>query len=280
MSSLIPSLASDSLDLEEIPIGAIEPNANQPRRQFDPEALAELVASIAKHGIVQPVIVRPKESGYELIAGERRWRAAKEAGLAAIPSLIKRSDDSESLQIALVENIQREDLNALEEALAYKSLVEEFGLTQAELAGLIGKNRTTVANTLRLLNLSEEVKKLILTGGLSSGHARALLSLEVAEEQIKLAHRVLAEGLSVRQTESLVKVWHLARETDGPKRRALPPEVRSVARKIGRLLGARVKAKLVRDKIRIEIELNGPDELRLLEERLGSGAREPTLSEQ
>lgn len=272
---MIPSLTSDNLEFEEISIAEIGPNPNQPRRQFDPDALAELAASIAKHGIVQPVVVRPKESGYELVAGERRWRAAKEAGLASIPALVKQSDDGESLQIALVENIQRENLNALEEATAYKRLVDELGLTQVELAGVIGKNRATVANTLRLLNLTEEVKQMVRAEGLSSGHARALLALENGGEQAKLARRIIAEGLSVRQTEELVKVWRLAREKADVKKRTLTPEIRAVTRKIARSLGTKVRAKFVHDKIKIEIELDSPDDLYKLEERLILSTREP-----
>lgn len=268
LGSLIPSLTSDHLEFQEISIAKIGPNRNQPRRQFDPEALAELAESIAKHGIVQPVVVRPTERGYELIAGERRWRAAKEAGLAAIPALVKQSDDGESLQIALVENIQREDLNALEEAAAYKGLVDELGLTQVELAEVIGKSRATVANTLRLLNLTEEVKQMVRAEGLSSGHARALLALENGGEQVKLGRRIMAEGLSVRQAEELVKVWRLAREKTGMKKRMLTPEIRAVTRKIARSLGVKVKAKFVGDKIKIEIELDSPDDLYRLEERL------------
>lgn len=270
LSSLIPSLVSDQLVYEEIPIGDIGRNENQPRQQFDPEAISELAASITKHGVVQPVIVRHKGGAYELIAGERRWRAAKEAGLTVLPALIKKSDDNQSLQIALVENIQRENLNAIEEATAYKRLAEELGLTQAELADMVGKNRATVANTMRLLNLPEEVSVMVGEGRISSGHARALLALENDDDKLRLALRIDAEGLSVRQTESLVKVWGLSNGGDVRKKEPVPTNIKSLARLLRKALGTKVKAKLARGKIRVEIEFTDEEQLRKLESLLGN----------
>lgn len=257
--------------LEEIPLIDITPNPSQPRQRFDQEAFAELVASVGKHGVVQPVLVRQKDDCYELIAGERRWRAAKEAGLTTIPAVVKTSDDGESFQLALIENIQREDLNALEEAMAYRRLTDEFNFTQVELAEIVGKNRATVANTMRLLQLSGPVKQLVSEERLSSGHARALLMLDQDEDQEKLAARVVGEGLSVRQTEELAKIWQLSKDKEPVKKPALPPEIRTVARRIGRFLGTRVKTKLVNNKIKLEIELTSAEELNRIAEIISGG---------
>lgn len=265
LSSLIPSLTTEDTALEEISIGEICANPSQPRLQFDSESFSELVASVGRHGIVQPVVVRPKEEGYELIAGERRWRAAKEAGLLSIPAIIKTSSDSESLQLALIENIQREDLNAVEEALAYRRLVVDFNCTQAELAELVGKNRATVANTMRLLQLPESVREMISEGRLSSGHARALLALDESEDQIKLAQRVIAEGLSVRQTEDLARLRQMSKNRTNDKSLAPSPEIKAIARRLGRTLKTKVRAKLVGNKVKVEIELKDADDLRRLE---------------
>ena len=266
---MIPSLNADQHELEEVRVADIKPSESQPREQFDDEALAELAGSIERHGVLQPIMVRPAEAGgYELIAGERRWRAAREAGLETIPAVIKRSTDSESLQLALVENIQREDLNALEKARAFKRLIDEFEVTQEELAEMVGKNRTTVSNTMRLLNLAEEVQEMVLDDSLSSGHARALLALPDPEDQLRLAHRVPAEGLSVRRIEELVRLGALA--AGGAERRKLPipPEVKVLARRLARLLGVRVRTKLTRDKLKLELELRDAGDLERLEEAL------------
>lgn len=265
LGSLIPGADPETSGPDTIPIDQIRPNQAQPRQYFDEDALRDLVLSIEKHGIVQPVVARKRDEGYELITGERRWRAAREAGLSAIPAIVKDSDDSESLQLALVENIQRENLNGLEEAGAYRRLMDEFDLSQTELAAVVGKSRTAVANTLRLLGLPEETKQLVLEDRLSAGHARALLGLKDAAEQTALAGRIINEGLSVRQTEQLVRVWDLAREKAGKKKVPLPPEIRTLAKKIGRTIGTKVRAKLVRDRVRIEIDLNGLEDLEDLE---------------
>jgi ParB family transcriptional regulator, chromosome partitioning protein len=272
---LIPSLAADHSGLEQIAVDEIIPNAAQPRRNFDRDALAELVASIEKHGVVQPIVVRPIDSGFEIVAGERRWRAAKEAGLESLPALVKAADDSACLQVALIENIQREDLGVLEEASAYRRLIDEFGLTQAEIAEAVGKNRATIANVLRLMNLSDQVKRMIEERKLSSGHARALLALSDEERQDALARRIVNERLSVRQTEELSKLWQLAQDKSAVKRTPPTQEMRATARKIGRLLRTKVRARFVRDKIKLEIELSSPADLQRLEEVIfGSQDRE------
>ncbi len=275
LGSLIPGKMVDQTNLEEIPIEDISPNSSQPRQRFDEGAFAELVASVGRHGIVQPVVVRPRDGGYELIAGERRWRAAREAGLESLPALVKDADDQRSLQIALIENIQREDLNPIEEAGAYKSLLDEYGLTQAAIAEIVGKNRTTVANALRLLGLPEGVKTMIATDKVSPGHARALLVLDGPEIQQKLADKVAAERLSVRQTEELAKLWRLTQGRRAPKQTQITPEVRAVARRLGKILGTNVKVKCVRDKIKLEIEIRSPDDVRRLEELASEQAVKP-----
>ncbi len=261
LGSLIPSFTPENgVQLDEIEINQIEPNAKQPRKYFDQEALEDLVLSIGKHGVVQPIIVRSKGIGYEIVAGERRWRAAKEAGLKRVPVVVRESDDLHSLEIALIENLQREDLNAIEEAEAYQQLINDFKMTQADLADQIGKSRTAVTNTLRLLQLQDGLKEMILTNQLSSGHARALLSLDDQEAQMKLAHRIIEEGLSVRQTESMARLLQVAGAAGGNKI-ATPESFKSAARKLRKFLGAKVKVKLGKNKGKVEIEFKGEDEL-------------------
>ena len=196
---------AESVDCVFLPISKVEPAVKQPRRMFDEQALAELADSIAEHGIIQPLTVRKLASGsYQIIAGERRWRAARLAGLTQVPARIIEADDRKAIELALVENLQREDLNPLEEAEGYKALIEDFGLTQEEAAERAGKSRPAVANALRLLLLPEEVRTLLEKGELSAGHARALLALKDNEPQlINAARKVAAEKLSVRQTEEL-----------------------------------------------------------------------------
>jgi ParB family chromosome partitioning protein len=188
----------------ELPIGTIEPNPRQPRSVFDPEALAELVHSIREIGLLQPVVVREAGNHYELIAGERRLRASKEAGLTHIPAIIRATDDDDLLRDALLENLHRSNLNALEEAAAYSQLLADFGCTQEELAQRIGRSRPQVSNTLRLLKLPPDVQRRVAAGVLSAGHARALLSLDDADAMNALAQRIVNEGLSVRNVEELI----------------------------------------------------------------------------
>jgi len=190
----------------ESPISAIRPNSNQPRRAFDEESLATLAASIRELGVLQPVLVRPHEDGtFELIAGERRWRAAKRAGLQAVPAIVRHADDAVSLEQALVENVQREDLNPLDEASAFQQLVEEFKLTHEELAARVGKSRVAITNSLRLFQLPPSIQKLVAEGTLSAGHARALLGTPDRAYQEQLARKAVAEGWSVRATEDAVR---------------------------------------------------------------------------
>ncbi len=207
LSSLIPAdFTADSGVYQEIDINEVVPNRYQPREHFDEETLASLSRSITEIGVIQPIVVRELEEGqYELIAGERRWRAAKRANLAAIPAIIRTSDDLSSLETAVVENLHRQDLNPLEEAAAYQQLVEEFGLTQDDVAQRVGRSRSAVANTLRLLHLPPMVQRLLIEGQLSAGHARALLATPDRSEQERLATQIVQEGLTVRQIEEMLR---------------------------------------------------------------------------
>ena len=196
-----------------LPISQVEPGLKQPRKRFDEESLQDLADSIRIHGIIQPLTVRRLSSGYyQIIAGERRWRAAKQAGLSEVPAIIVEADDRKVMELGLIENLQREDLNPMEEAMGYQALIEEYGLTQEEAARRVGKSRPAVANALRLMALPDAIRALVEEGKLSAGHARALLSVPDSTSQKKLAQKVVAEGLSVRQTEALAK--RLARERE------------------------------------------------------------------
>lgn len=190
----------------ELNINELEPNRGQPRKEFSEEAMRELADSIAQHGVLQPLLVRPLLSGgYQIVAGERRWRASRMAGLATVPALIRELTDSEVMQIALIENLQREDLKPLEEAQGYQALMEEFGFTQDEISKSVGKSRPAVTNALRLLNLPEAVRGMLARGALSAGHARTLLSFKDEAAMLAAAKRVVAEGLSVRELEKMAK---------------------------------------------------------------------------
>lgn len=190
----------------ELNINELEPNRGQPRKEFSEEAMRELADSIARHGVLQPLLVRPLLSGgYQIVAGERRWRASRMAGLATVPALIRELTDSEVMQIALIENLQREDLKPLEEAQGYQALMEEFGFTQDEISKSVGKSRPAVTNALRLLNLPEAVRGMLARGDLSAGHARTLLSFKDEAAMLAAAKRVVAEGLSVRELEKMAK---------------------------------------------------------------------------
>lgn len=203
---LIPTKTEEEKNEPQVlKINQVEPNKDQPRKQFDNDSLKELAGSIKQYGIIQPIVVCKKDNYYEIIAGERRWRAAKMAGLKEIPVIIKDYSEKEIAEISLIENIQREDLNPIEEAQAYKNLIEEFHLTQEELSERISKSRTQIANTMRLLKLNEKVQKMLSSGKISAGHARALLGIEDQKEQLKAAQTIVEENLSVRETEDLVK---------------------------------------------------------------------------
>jgi ParB family transcriptional regulator, chromosome partitioning protein len=207
LQALIPTevMAEQGSILRELPIGRLRPNARQPRDHFDEEALTGLAASIRELGVLQPVLVRPVGDDFELVAGERRWRAAKRAGLQTIPAIVRETTDDASLEQALVENLHREDLNPLEEAAAYQQLIEDFGLTHEELAARMGRSRASISNTLRLFQLPAGIQRLVAEGQLSAGHARALLGTPDRAFQESLARKAVAEGLSVRAVEEAVR---------------------------------------------------------------------------
>ena len=229
-------------NVRDIEIARIYPNPQQPRSLFDEDALDELTASIRVHGVISPILVRKIEGGYQLIAGERRWRAAQRAQLHHIPALIKDADDAESAEVALIENIQREDLNAIEEADAYRKLIDRHGLTQEQLSGLVSKSRSHIANLLRLLDLPEEVRAMLVLGEISMGHARALIG---ASDPVAIAHEIIAGGLTVRQTEDRARASKPSRSGGGngePKgERTADTDLLSLERQLGDMLGLKVK---------------------------------------
>lgn len=267
LGALIPMDEKGDENITEIPLKEIFANQNQPRKNFDEDKLKELAESMKEHGVLQPVILRKKTKGYELVAGERRWRAAKMAGLEKIPAIVKELSDADVMEIALIENLQREDLNPLEEAMAYKQLMDEFGMTQEELSKRVGKSRSQIANTVRLLNLEKEIKDLIADEKLTAGHARALLAIEDKNERIKLAKKISEENLSVRQIEEIVKVKSSKKNADKNKRNQdINPAFLDISEKLQGILGTRVKIKGSEKRGKIEIEFYSEDELeRILE---------------
>ncbi|HHW12198.1 MAG TPA: ParB/RepB/Spo0J family partition protein [Firmicutes bacterium] len=279
LGALIPQLEEEDLqNTQEIPVESIEPNPYQPRRHFDPESLQELAASIKEHGVLQPLLVRRKGDGYQLIAGERRLRAARQVGLTTVPVVVKELDDRTIMEIALVENLQREDLNPMEEAEAYQRLMAEFNLTQEEVAKAVGKSRSAIANTLRLLNLPEPIQRMVAEGQLTMGHARALLSLEQPEQQLYISEKILQEKLSVRETEELVRQIHLSgvsretltgEENKKPKvRQKIDPNLQAIIDDMTRIFGTKVNIKSSGDRGKIEIEYYSPEEFERITEIL------------
>jgi len=226
----------------ELDIDRIHRGRYQPRQVFEPEALQELADSIRAQGVVQPIVVRPEGNNFELVAGERRWRAAQLAGLQKIPAVIRELDSRSAAAIALIENIQREDLNPLEEAQAFLRLIEEFDLTHQQVAESVGRSRAAVSNLIRLLDLAEPVKQQVNKGLLDMGHARALLAL-IRHDQVEVAKQVINRGLSVRETEQLVKKTLAAQDTTPAKPAALDPDIKRLESKISEKLGAGVKIK-------------------------------------
>lgn len=243
-----------------LPLDRIRPNKDQPRRTFDDVELAELADSIRQNGVLQPLLVRDRGDYYEIVAGERRYQAARAAGLDEVPVIIRDISDDDVFKLALIENLQRSDLSPLEEANGYLQLIKEKGLTQEELAKILSKSRSTITNTLRLLDLPEEVQELVETGQLTAGHARAILAVPDEEGRIALAKRVVSERLSVRQTESLASTFSVNQE-DGPRRAPLPQSFKRAARQMRLALDTNVRVKNVRGKNKIEIEFASEDEL-------------------
>ena len=254
---------------QTLPIARVEPRRDQPRQDFDSEALRELADSIREYGLIQPITVRPLDKGYyQIIAGARRWRAAREAGLTEIPVRIVQADDRLATELALVENLQREDLNPMEEAAGYKKLMDDYGLTQEEVAGRVQRSRPAVANALRLLGLSAPVAKMVSDGGLSAGHARALLPLKDPALQEKTAREVISRGLSVRQTEALAAAL-LRTGPETPESTAPAVDyVREAERKLTDALGRGVRFTGGQKKGRISLEFYSPDDREALMEAL------------
>jgi len=253
-----------------VSIHEIRPNTRQPRKDFDDDTIAELTASIKEKGIIQPIVVRQAGSGYEIIAGERRWRAAQRAGIVKVPVVVKDATDMEALELALIENLQREDLNPIEEASGYQHLIEVYGLTHEEVSVQIGKDRSTITNHLRLLKLSEEAKRALIEGEITAGHARALLSLESISDANLVLLAIRKKKLSVRTTESLIR--NMSKEKrSGIKPASADPYLERVADDLKGALSTQVRIIYNKGKGRIEIDYYSDDELeRLLSALLGN----------
>lgn len=268
LGALIPEIKSDesTIKILDLPVDKISPGRFQPRTVFNENSLSELAVSIKERGVIQPIIVTKKRDGYELIAGERRWRAAKSIGYKKIPSIVRIVRDSDALELSLIENIQRENLNPIEEALAYKRLMNEFAFTQDALAEKIGKNRSTLANMLRLLKLPDSIKDDLADGRLTMGHARSILALDSKEDQLSLRKEILSVGMNVRQTESRVRAG-----LRGKKKRSKRMEsvhIRQCAENLERKLGAKVMINSGAKGGKITIHFNDEDELSLIIEKL------------
>jgi ParB family chromosome partitioning protein len=249
-----------NVDFMELPINKIVPNPYQPRIDFDEDKIRELEHSIKKDGLLQPILVRPEGSGYQIVAGERRWQACKRLNKETIPAKVLVINDVESQQIALVENLQRDNLNSIEEARGYKRLLELSGCMQKDLAEAVSKSQVTISNAIRLLDLPEEVQDMMLSGALTAGHGRAILSLPDEEARIRLAKKIVEEGLTVREAESIARLYG----TQGFERSKRPPAPRAfriAARKLRKLLGTGVRIKTVRGKNKIEIEFGDDRDL-------------------
>lgn len=246
---------------EKLKLSDLEPNRGQPRKDFDDETLAELADSISQHGILQPLLVRPIfGGGYQIVAGERRWRAARMAGLITVPAIIRELDDEQVMEIALIENLQREDLSPLEEAMGYQSLMDSYDMTQEEVAKIVGKSRSAVANVLRLLKLPEEVQSLIRSGQVSAGHGRALLSFLEDAEKIAVAKRVIEEDLSVREVERLAQKANEVPKKKDVKPRGIP-YFNEVELSLHDYLGRKVRVNGDEKKGTLQIEFYGQEDL-------------------
>lgn len=268
LDALIPDVkpaqavpAEDNTSPVMLRLSLIEPNKDQPRKQFNDESIDELAQSIKQYGVIQPIIVCKRGQRYEIVAGERRWRAARKAGLKEVPVLVREYSPEEIAEISLIENIQREDLSPIEEAKAYKQLIEDHGLTQEELAERVSKSRTAIANTMRLLNLHPDVQEMLSDGRLSAGHARALLAAENEVIQLELAQKVLDDALSVRQTEDLVKFYKL-QGSSGRQPVKNDANYKELEKKMTRALGTKVKIRQsAQGKGRVEISYYTEEQL-------------------
>jgi ParB family chromosome partitioning protein len=270
-----PAAPTSRTGLREIDLDRIWPNRSQPRTQFDPEALEELASSMRVEGVLQPVVVRPAGGDtYELIAGERRWRAAQMAGLLRIPAVVREASDDHLLQLALIENLQREELSPLEEAHAFQTLIDDLGLSQQDVADRVGKQRATIANALRLLNLPKEVQDLVANGQLSAGHAKALAGLTDSPAQIDLARRIVRDGLSVRTVEALLKRPTTTVRRPRTRTEVRDPNVQAAEKQLESAVGTRVR--IVQNpggSGRLELHFFSPDELERVYDVVLRGSR-------
>ena len=250
-----------------IPLSEIRPNKGQPRKNFDEEALNELADSIRQHGVLQPILLRKKGRFYEIVAGERRFQASKIAGLKEIPAVVREISDEDVFKLALIENLQREDLDPIEEAQGFRTLLKESGMTQAELGSVLSKSRSAIANSLRLLDLPQEVQDMMADGKLTAGHARAILAVASEEGRIKLAEKVVADGLNVRQTENLAPLFSVT-DREPPRREPTPQSYKRAARQLRLALNTNVRVKRLRNKNKIEIEFASEEDLARMVEQL------------
>ena len=271
LNALFTETAAESGSEPEasLPIASIVTNPDQPRKSFDETQLSELSDSIKQNGVLQPILVRKKGDKYEIVARERRYQASKLAGLKEIPAIIRDIDDAEVFQLALIENLQRSDLTPIEEARGYRQLLDTKGLTQEGLAKILSKSRSAIANTLRLMDLPQEVQDLMEEGQITAGHARAILAVPTEEGRIKLAQKVVAENLTVRQTENLAPLFSVTRDEIKPKNPA-PQYFKRAARTLRQALDTTVKVKQVRGKNKIEIEFKDENDLARIIDQLSS----------
>jgi ParB family chromosome partitioning protein len=280
LGALLGREAFDEGLIRDLPISEIRPSRLQPRSGVTAEDVAELAASISDRGVLQPIVVRPLEDGYELVAGERRWRAALAAGLQVVPSVVRHLSDQESLEVALLENLQREDLRPLERARAYQRLHDEFGLTQEQIAARLRKSQAAIANTLRLLQLPEEVQETLEGGRITEGHGRALLALATAQAMREACHEVERRGLSVRETESLVKRWSISRGILPRAKTPADPNVLAVEAELTTGLQTKVSIRSGQRRGQIVIEFYSPADLdRLVSVLLAATRLPPPLAD-
>jgi len=264
LDKLIPE---DDENIGILDINKIKPNKKQPRKYFDEDKIAMLAESIKEHGMIQPIIVQKEDEDYSIVAGERRWRAAKKANLKEVPVIIMDIAESAVLEISLIENIQRQDLNPIEEANAYKRLIDDFKLTQEELSKKIGKSRTSISNTMRLTNLDDRVQEFLVEEILSEGHGRAILAIENKDDQYKLAQKVVDENLNVRETESLASNFYKVKPV--ARKLRLDPYYKDVEKRLAKSIGTKVSLKpKARNKGKIEIEYYSMDDLNRILEHL------------
>lgn len=256
----------DKENINKIPINLIKPNLNQPRIYFDEEKITQLAQSIKEHGIIQPLVLKKQEKIYIIVAGERRWRAAKLAGIKDVPAVIMDLDDKNILEISLIENIQRQDLNCIEEAEAYKKLINDFKITQDTLSIRIGKSRAAIANCMRLLALDNRVQRYLIDGVITEGHGRAILSLKDKELQYELAQTIIDENLSVRETEKIIKNMHKEKKNNVIKKDEFSPYYKDIKNKLESLFNTKVNLQNNKNKGKIEIEYYSQEDLeRILE---------------